>query len=234
MLHPSYNSWMFAILRLRPRIGPGLVLIASLLSTSIADAQVRQVRRFSFAPKQEARSLFDLSGNFEQQALALTSQGEFLNFSSQGDGIWQIYRIRNWSEEKPLIDHLPLPGYFSSRDRHDLERMDINVYVTSDSAYAVCVGTAEWLKRAGGKTVGKAKMASIITVIDLKTFRIVNSKTRTPSEAFEFQAVSMDQHGQMLVRSSAFGEKRHGELVQLDVPSLTEGQTCAYEYLVDR
>jgi hypothetical protein len=86
-----------------PRAGTltRLVVALATLSFSALGAQVRQIRQFTFAPKQPAWSLLDLEGQFEQEALALTPSGDLLTLSPQRNGIWNLYRVRNWSSEKP-------------------------------------------------------------------------------------------------------------------------------------
>lgn len=44
----------------------------------------------------------------------------------------------------PVIDHLQLTDYFSSHDQHDLEDMEVKVYISPDGMNAVCVGSASW------------------------------------------------------------------------------------------
>jgi hypothetical protein len=51
---------------------------------------------------------------------------------------------------------------------------------------------------------------------------------------FEFQSIEMDGQGRILVIDTTFGENRHGEFVQLDLPSLTAGQKCDYDMLDNR
>lgn len=208
----------------------GLLLISLGLFGLQTNAQVRQVRQFSFAPKQPEWTWSDLSGHFEQQSLAVTTTGDFLVFSANRAGTWNLYRIRDWDREKPSTDHIQMPGYFSSRDDHDLENLDAHLYVTPDGRHAICVATAEWLKRVSGKAVGRARTTSIITVIDLSTFKIVNSTQASAADPYEFQSVELDGDSRMLVISDTFGAKAHGEFVQLDIPSLRASNKCEYGF----
>ncbi len=194
------------------------------------EAQVHEVKKFSFAPKQPTWTWSDLSGYFEQESLALTSAGDFLVFSTRHNGTWELYRVRGWNTEKPVTDHVEMTGYFSSHDQHDLENVNVKVYMAPNNAYAVCVGTAEWLKRVGGKAVGKARTTSIIKVIDLSTFKVVNSTQTSATEPYEFQSVEMDGEGRIMVISNAFGAKQHGEFIQLNVPSLSASPKCSYDF----
>jgi hypothetical protein len=219
---------MLRVLRLDAMMRVAVVLIA-LSFPCITGAQVRQIRQFSFAPKQPTWSLLDLEGQFERQALAFTPQGDFLTLSPQRNGMWNLYRVRNWNSEKHTTDHLALSDYFSSRDQHNLENLTINIYLSSNGLYAICVGTSEWLKRVGGKAVGDAHTASIITVVDLATFKIANSIRVSTAEPFEFQSIELDSEGRILVTDTTFGTKRHGEFVRLEIPSLTPSEKCDYD-----
>jgi hypothetical protein len=160
----------------------------------------------------------------------VAASGDFLVFSANRNGLWNLFRIRNWDSESTATDNLQLPGYFSSKDDHDLEDLWVHLYITPDGGHAVCVATAEWLKRVGGKAVGKARTTSIITVIDLPTFKIVNGARTSAADPYEFQSVEMDSDGRMLVISHTFGAKAHGELVQLDIPSLHASNKCEYGF----
>lgn len=197
------------------------------------DAQLRQVSRISFGPKQPTWTLLDLDGKFEQQALALTSTGDLLILSARRSGVWELYRVRDWNHEKPDTDHLQLPGYFSSRDQHDLESLEVNIYVTRDDAFAVCVGTAEWMKRVHGWRAGNARTVSSITVIDLAGFNVVRSIQMKTVDPFEFQSIEMDAEGRIVVSRSSFVDRSRHELVNLDIPSLRQSQKCAYSVSYD-
>ncbi len=204
------------------------VLILCLLVPVSSRAEVRQVEQFSFAQKQPSWTLGDLYGRFGQQALAFTAQGDLLIFSPRRTGAWELFRIQKWDTGKPAIDHLQLADYFSSHDQHDLEELTVKVYVTPDGAHAVCVGSAYWLKRVNGKAVGKSRTNNIITVVDLATFKTVKRIDTKSLDLLEFQSLTMDREGRILVSSSVFGDSPHGEFVQLAVPSLEVGQKCTY------
>jgi hypothetical protein len=117
------------------------------LSTSPVVAELRQVRQLSFAPQQPAWTLLDPFSRFGQQSLTLTQKGDLLSFASRRNGVWELYRIHDWATDKPVVDHLQLADYFSSKDQHDLEDLTVRVYVTPDGAHAICVGSAFWVKR---------------------------------------------------------------------------------------
>ena len=205
-----------------------LVSIASFLAAPSAQAEIRQIQQFSFAQKQPAWTLGDLYGRFGQQALALTQMGDLLVFSPRRTGIWELYRVRGWDTERPVIDHLQLTDYFSSHDQHDLENMEVKVYISPDGLNAICVGSASWLKRVNGKAVGKSRTNSIVTVVDLATLKPVKRAETKGLDLLEFQSIEMDKDGRIVVSSSVFGDTPQGEFIQLAVPSLDVGQKCIY------
>lgn len=208
------------------------LVIALALLTAPVKAELQQINRFSFAQRRPSWTLLDLRGRFEEQSLAVTPAGDFLSFSPRRDGVWELYRVTAWNTNKPAVDHLLLPGYFSWHDQHDLEMLAVNLYVTPGGDYAVCSGTAEWLKRVNGRAVGRARMNSIITVIDLSTFKVINSVQTKAFNLLEFSSVALDRKGRILIESSSFkstADKPRGEFLQLDVPSLHASPKCVYD-----
>ncbi len=175
--------------------------------------------------------IFDPLGTFERQASIVTPSGDFLYFSARRSGIWELHRVHGWSTDQPVIDHLQLSGYFSSRDKHNLEQLSADIFVTPDGAHAACVGTAVWLKRVNGRAVGKARTESFINVIDLRSFKIVNTAKPKTAGPFEFQSVEMDEAGHIVIERSSFGDKASGEFTQLDVPSLIPSARCSYDWI---
>jgi hypothetical protein len=224
---------MFTFRRFLARTFLCFAVTALCLSAAEMDAQLRQLSQISFGPKQPTWTLLDLDGKFEQQALALTSTGDLLTLSPRRNGVWELFRVRGWSHEKPAVDHLQLPGYFSSHDQHDLENLEVNIYVTPDGSFAVCVGTAEWMKRVNGWRAGNARTVSSITVIDLASFNVARSTQMKTVDPFEFQSVEIDAAGRIVVSRSSFVNKSRKELVNLDVPSLRPSEKCAFSLTYD-
>jgi hypothetical protein len=214
----------------------GLLAGMICLFVSPTAAAIREVGKVSLGARRSSWTLFDLSGYFEQQAMAVTPDGDLLSLSTQRDGNWRLYRVRGWYGRKPIVDHLILPGFFSSRDRHNLETLEVNLFATHDGSYAVCVGSAEWLKRVDGRAVGHARSDNMITVVDLSSFKIVNSRRTKGLDLFEFQGVEMDRRGRILIDSSADWDWRSKKprlaaFIPLEVPSLRPDARCTYELL---
>jgi hypothetical protein len=212
-------------------IRAGFVLAFLLFVASASNAEIRLVRQIKFGSKQLQWKFGNVLSKFGVQAHALTASGDFLYFSPRSNGVWELYRIRDWSEDKPTVDLLQLPGYFSSDDADDLDELDAQIFVTPDGSFAVCAGSARWQKRSNGRVVGDARSDNIISVIDLAAFKAVNFTHTTDFNLLEIQEVGMDAEGR--IRVSSFSgpseEKERGEFVQLDIPSLHAGPKCIYD-----
>jgi hypothetical protein len=198
-----------------------------------ATAEVQQTARIVLGPSQPSWSFFDLSGRFGGQALALTPSSDFLSFSPRRNGTWELYRVRGWGSPKPAIDHLPLPGYYSSHDERDLDDLTARVFVTPDGRYAVCSGTGEWLKRVHGRAVGQGRTESKLTVVDLATFQAVRSLRTDKFDLFEFHSVFMDAEGRIVIETNALNDKGSNAFLQLELPSLQAGQRCSFALVSD-
>jgi len=211
-----------------------MLLAILLISATPAHGQVRLLRRISLGPAQHW-SLSDISGTFDRNAIALTPAGDVLLFSARRDGNWELYRARGWKTEKDSVERLILPGYFSLKDRQDLEELAADLFVTKDGAYAVCVGDARWLKRVHGKAVGNSRADNIVAVVDLATLKIAKSIHTKDLHIFdEFQEVSVDSDGRVLVTGSPLGSSATRALVRLAIPSLISGLKCEYASVPDK
>lgn len=177
----------------------------------------------------DRRVLFDI---------ATTPGGDAISFVAKDTGDWELYRVSNWLGETPSVKKLVLPGYFSKRDsRKDeerLEQLSTDVFVTRDGAYAVCVGSAWWLKRVSGRAVGSGLSNEIISVVDLSTFKIVATIQTKDLSLLEFHSVNLDSEGYVRVDSlGTSGKVQHGEFIRFRVPSLEAGPRCDYDWIDD-
>jgi hypothetical protein len=200
-----------------------LALMLGLLAVSTA-AQVAKVRDFNISSSQDRRSLFGAT---------ITSSRAVLSLIANDTGVWQLYRVRNWLDASPPEEKLLLSGFFSNQDRHDLETLTAQILVTTDGAYAICVGSAEWLKRVRGWAVGNANSDDVISVVDLKTFKVITSTRTKDLGLLESHGVRLDQEGHVLVDSLSSGKQKTGAFIQLDIPSLKAGPRCSYSWTVD-
>jgi hypothetical protein len=207
-----------------------LWLRAALLSVVLAApvtpsfAQVVKVREFNLSAPRDRKVLFNI---------AVTPLGDVLSFIAKDSGEWQLYRIRNWREGAPLEDKLLMPGFFSRKDTTDMEILSQQVFVTADGTIAVCVGSAEWLKRVGGRAVGDARSDDVISVVDLSTFKVVSTARTGAMGLLEFHGVRLDHQGHILVNSISEDKPSHSAFIQLSIPLLTPGPKCTYRLIED-
>jgi len=187
-------------------------------------AQISESRTLSMGPP-DRKVLFDV---------AVTPSGDVLSFVARNDGRWDLYRVHDWLSEHPVTDRLFLTGYFSNRDRRDLDGLSSRVLVTADGTYAICVGSAEWLKRKGGWAVGPAKSEDIISVVDLASFKVINSARTSGLDLYEFHGVEMDAQDRIVVDTLSPGPPRRGAFIQLAVPTLSVGLKCSYDWVSDK
>jgi hypothetical protein len=160
------------------------------------------------------------------------SDGVF-SFIAKDSGKWQLYRVRNWLDDKPLEDKLVLPGFFSKKDKPEMDHLYAQVFVSANGAYAVCVGGARWMKRVGGRGLGNVRSDIVISVVDLADFKVVVTTRTKTLDLFEFQEVSLDREGHVLVNSFSSDKPRRGAFIQLSLPSLTAGPKCSYDWIAD-
>jgi hypothetical protein len=204
------------------------------LSPGRAFAALRQVRTVSLGARRPSWTFLDLSGNFEEQALAVSASGDLLVFSSRPNGNWELSRVHDWSGSHPEITRLVLPGYFKIGELHDLETLDTELFLTPNGSYAICVGSAEWLKRSHGRAVGRAKSDNMITVVNLLRMTIESARRTRDLNPFEFQGVEMTSYGRVIVSSMSRSPQAEGALIPLDIPSLREGARCEYKWLATK
>ena len=196
----------------------------SLTSPSTVEAQVIKIRDLAFGPAQRRKVAF---------SKALSSTNDLLSFIASDTGDWELYSVADWLGTQPRVRKLVLSNFFSKKDRKDLELLGPSVFVTRNGAYAVCVGSAEWLKRVNGRAVGNAKSDDIIVVVDLSNFTVVATTRTKNMDLFEFHGVSLDGEDYLRVDSLSSGESRHSAFIRLKVPDLVAGPRCEYEWVID-
>jgi hypothetical protein len=210
-----------------------------LCSAPAARSDVRKVNDFDLGSR-DRKVLFDL---------ATTPGGDALSLVAKDTGDWELYRVSDWLSSKPTVERLILHGYFSKKDSRrnekPLEQLSARIFVTSDGKYAVCVASAEWLKRVRGWAVGSATSDDIISTVDLSTFKVVATTQTEDMNLFEFHSVDVDAEGRIRVGSLAFngkvehgrfvssGEPQHAAFIRLRIPSLEAGPRCAYDWIED-
>jgi hypothetical protein len=210
-----------------------------LCSAPGARSDVLKVNDVDLGPK-DRNVLFDM---------ATTPGGEALLLVAKDTGDWEFYRVSGWLSPKPKIERLVLGGYFSKKDskrnEKPLEQLSARIFVTRDGKYAVCVASAEWLKRVRGWAVGSATSDDIISTVNLSTFKVVATTQTEQMDLFEFHGVDLDAEGSIRVGSLApngsvehgrfvpSGKPQHAAFIRLSVPSLDPGPRCAYDWIED-
>jgi hypothetical protein len=188
------------------------------------EAQVIKIRDLAFGPAQGRNVAF---------SKALSPTNDLLSFIASDTGEWEFYSVGDWLSTQPRVRTLVLSNFFSKKDRKDLELLGPSVFVTRNGAYAVCVGSAEWLKRVNGRAVGNAISDDIIAVVDLSNFTVVATTRTKNMDLFEFHGVTLDDEDYLRVDSLSSGESRHSAFIRLKVPDLVAGPRCEYEWVID-
>jgi hypothetical protein len=201
-----------------------LMAVLNVTLATVLEAQAVKVRDFQFGPKQGRNVLF---------GRAVTPSNDVLSIVASDTGTWEFYKVSDWLSETPVLKKLALPGYFSKKDEKDLELLSANVFATGDGAYAVCIGSAEWLKRVNGWAVGNAKSDDIISVVDLSKLSVVATTRTSDLDLFEFHEVKVDDEDYVRVDSLASGKPRRSAFIRLSIPFLPAGPRCSYEWITD-
>jgi hypothetical protein len=195
---------------------------------AVSQAQVLKVKDFDLDPNRDRRVLF---------SLATTPKDDILSFVATGSGNWVLYRASAWLTAKPTVQKLILRGFYSrndkERDGRALETLDARVFSTQDGAYAICIGSAEWLKRVNGQSVGDAISDDFISIVDLQSFKVIATAHTGKLELFEFHEIDLDDEGFIRIGSLASGKDKHSAFIRLSVPSLQPGPRCAYDSIAE-
>ncbi len=191
-------------------------------------AQVTKIKVLDLDPHRDRRVLF---------GMALTPGNEVLSFVAKNTGTWELYRASSWVDQKPDIEKISIPGFFSKqdtrRDGKSMETMGAQVFVAHHGNYAVCVSSAMWVKRVNGRAVGLAIADEIIAVLDLNSSRIVATTNTADLDLFYARGVKLDEDGFLCIDSLSTGKVRKGAFIRLSVPYLKPGPKCSYDWIAD-
>lgn len=207
-----------------------VVTVSLTCSSASVFAELRELKTFSLGSHGARWTLYDRTGYSEKSAMALSASGDLFVFSSTPNGNWELSRIRNWSGAIPDISHLQLPGYFTRHDHHKFDKFDVQLLLTPDGRYAVCIGSAEWAKKSRRKNADKSQSESVITVVHVKNFKIEQSRQTGDLGLFEQQRFGMTSGGRLFVNSMARSSQAERALIPLDLPSLQAGRRCEYKW----
>jgi hypothetical protein len=115
----------------------------------------------------------------EHFSMRVAPDQSLLVLGSDTSGKWPLVRLRKWWTDAPVTEVLSIPGW-SSADAKYLDSIHVNVQITLDGRYAVAFAGAYWMEKStfllhapSGYVARKAD--TIVTVIDLEQWKIVNS-----------------------------------------------------------
>jgi hypothetical protein len=102
-----------------------------------------------------------------------------LVFDSSTSGDWPLIRLKKWWTEDPASEALKIPGW-TAADKKDLGQIYVDIQVTPDGRYAVTFSGAMWRDKSdflfhAPRGYVQRPSDTIITVIDLDRWRVVNS-----------------------------------------------------------
>jgi hypothetical protein len=173
------NSWvalafiaraarLCVLMTLRPFFA---AILVSVLSAETLLAEVVHVRDYQSSEPRDRGVLF---------AFAVTPDQDALSFVAKGDGRWRLTRIHGWLEKKPTDQSIDIPGWpvkkATANDPEFLSFLDIDLFVTADGRYAVCVAAGHWAFK--GQRGGRSD--NLVSVVDLRAFGV--TKTIRTSE----------------------------------------------------
>jgi hypothetical protein len=193
-------------------------------------AELRELKTFSLGPHGTRWTPFNRTGNSEKSAVAVSTSGDLFVLSSTPNGNWELSRIRNWSGAMPEISHLPLPGIFTRNDRHQFDKFDVQLLLTPDGRYGVCIGSAKWTAKGRRKNASRSVSENVITVVQVQSFTIEQSRLTSDLGLFELQSFEMTSNGRLIVDSMTRSPQAERALIPLDLPSLQVGRKCQYKW----
>jgi hypothetical protein len=96
----------------------------------------------------------------------------------------------------------------------------------------LCVGRPWWNKRVHGVSVGESHTESILTLVDLASFKFIENLKTSTLDLLQFHSVWMDRLGNPVVAAS---DRSIGKyfVLQLAMPSLKPGLRCDYSVVTD-
>lgn len=209
-------------------IFPAALFLWLVILAPVSHAQVTKVTELDLDAHRDRRVLFDM---------AVTPRGEVLSFVAKDSGKWELFFANNWLDQKARITKVVIPGFFSkkdyNRDGKPMETMGARVFATREGKYAVCVGSAMWLKRVRGRAVGPPIGDEVIAVVDLSSSKVVATTDTADLDLFGARGVTLDEDGFLRIDSLSYGKVRQGAFIRLSIPSLTRGVRCAYDLIAD-
>jgi hypothetical protein len=111
--------------------------------------------------------------------MAIGPTGDFFALVGMQDSRWQLFRVKDWSTAKPIVDRVTVPG-FGSADEANRWGLTPKVRISPDGNFAVAIASASWPTSGQRLDAASQQPDALLTVVDLRTFKAV--KTLRASE----------------------------------------------------
>jgi hypothetical protein len=171
----------------------------------------------------------------EHFSMRVAPDQSLLVLDSDTSGKWPFVRLRKWWMDAPVSEALSVPGW-SSADAKYLNSVNIDVQVTPDGRYAVAFAGAYWMDTSAfllhaPRGYVARKPDTIITVIDLEQWKIVNTIHTMGMADGKIRGVRV-VNGKWIVLDFSTGKSPVGRLLYrydsrlISVPDLHSGPEC--------
>ena len=162
-------------------------------------------------------------------AMSVEPDHSVLAFEADKNGKWPLIRVRDWWSDHPKSETITIPGW-SASDAANLEYLGTDLQLTPDGHYAVAFSIARWQSPSHEKTAPaqKARPAdTLITVVDLQTFKIVSSVHSLALYLTSPDAQRIISNQALALRGTDYASGNAGHVFRLlSLPNLTPGQQC--------
>ncbi len=158
-----------------------------------------------------------------------------LVLDSDTSGKWPLVRLQKWWTDAPVTDVLDVPGWSGVNAKH-LDRIHVDVQITPDGRYAVAFAGAVWMGKSDFLLFAPMgyvarKPDTIVTVIDLEKWKIVNSVHTVATADGQISGVRV-VNDKWIVLDFSLGRSPVGHLLYrydsklISIPDLHHGPEC--------
>jgi hypothetical protein len=200
-----------------------------LIAASSLTAAITQTFDYQYRQPSDRIALF---------TIAITPEQDLLSFGVSEQGNWHLTRVREWHTLRPGEQTLDVPGFqfIASGTEQSIEIRSVvdnsgRLFVTQDGRFAACVAMYAW--RRTDHEEAEAEHGDVVSVIDLREWRVIKTTVRHQMKGVWFGGWRMDQ-GQLALFDKARlpspdSPDRVGvKLTLLDVQSLNFIGQCSY------